>query len=344
MLNIFDNDAFSVVRLTAAINNLKFAPGRIEQLGLFNEEPIDTTTVAMDLVDDVFRVIAPSPRGGPGETLAPDVSSMLALRVPHFEINDSVIADSVQNRRAWGTENQLETVFGKVNRRQAQHGISMGVTQELSRIGAIKGVVTYANMPDGTVVPPLNLFTTFNVTQPIEVNFALATAANGDLLAMTQSVVRTISTNLGGLPFDHIHAFCGDAFFDALIKNVEVRSSFLNTPMAEILRRGYALSNGAKIWGAFEFGNIVWENYRGNSDLAAYINTDKCHMFPLGVPGLFKSYYAPADYEETVNTMGQRLYTKQWAFPNGKGRHLDTQMNDLELCTRPKCLVQGKRA
>jgi hypothetical protein len=28
------------------------------------------------------------------------------------------------------------------------------------------------------------------------------------------------------------------------------------------------------------------------------------------VPGLFRTYYAPADYIETVNTIGQRLYVK----------------------------------
>jgi len=30
------------------------------------------------------------------------------------------------------------------------------------------------------------------------------------------------------------------------------------------------------------------------------------------VPGLFRTVYAPADYIETVNTQGQRLYGKQY--------------------------------
>ena len=61
------------------------------------------------------------------------------------------------------------------------------------------------------------------------------------------------------------------------------------------------------------------------------------------MPGLFRTYYAPADYIETVNTIGRRLYAKQYDMPNGKGVHLDTQMNALNICTRPKVLIQGKQ-
>lgn len=338
MLDIFNNTAFSFVRLTDAINQLKFAPGRIEQLGLFTPDPVDTTSVAIDLMDDgVFRIIAPTPRGGPGETLPPETSSMLAIKIPHFEINDGISADSVQGRRAWGTENELETVLGKVNRRQSQHGISLNVTQEYARIGAIKGIVTYA----GTT-PALNLFTTFGVAAQTEVAFNLAVSTNGVVRAFTADIVRTISAALGGLPFDHVHAFVGKTFMDGLIKNAEVRASFQNTPAAQWLRDGYVDTRGNKIFGAFVFGDIVFEEYRGNSELATYVADDKAYFFPVGVPGLFRTYYGPADYNETVNTLGRPRYTKMKPFANDKGYHLDSQMNNLEICTRPRALVSGR--
>ena len=74
----------------------------------------------------------------------------------------------------------------------------------------------------------------------------------------------------------------------------------------------------------------------------SFVVTEKCHIFPLGVPALFRNYWAPADYIETVNTPGQRLYTKQYAMPNGKGVHMDTQMNELCICTKPRVLQLGK--
>ena len=93
--------------------------------------------------------------------------------------------------------------------------------------------------------------------------------------------------------------------------------------------------------GSFDFGGITWANYKGGGTIG--IDTNKCHLFPTGVPGLFRTVYGPADYIETVNTPGQRLYAKQWEMMNGKGVNLEFQMNALHYCTRPRVLIPGKR-
>ncbi|MEM9681644.1 MAG: major capsid protein [Pseudomonadota bacterium] len=120
------------------------------------------------------------------------------------------------------------------------------------------------------------------------------------------------------------------------------RATYDGWSEAKILREGYISPNG-KIYSAFEFGGIVWENYRGSVDGTNFIDADKCHIFPLGVPSLFRTVYSPADYNETVNTMGQRLYSRQYEMPNGKGVNLDVQMNAIQYCTRPRVLIQGRR-
>jgi hypothetical protein len=148
---------------------------------------------------------------------------------------------------------------------------------------------------------------------------------------------------LEGISFSGIHAFCGDAFFDDLIAHTEVRASYLQQQEASQLRTGYIDNGAGGSYGSFNFGGITWENYRGKVGSTDFIHTDKCHLFPVGVPGLFRTYYAPADYVETVNTMGRRLYGKMYAMPNGKGVHYDVQMNALSICTRPKTLLLGKR-
>src|SRR5690606_33737630 len=140
-----------------------------------------------------------------------------------------------------------------------------------------------------------------------------------------------------------LHAFCGDAFFDDLLSHPEVVESYKGTPMAQVLREGYVYPNGMKVYGAFEFGGIVWENYRGKIGNTPIIDPDKCHIFPVGVPGLFVTRYAPADYVETVNTVGLPRYSRQFMMPNGKGVYLDVQMNAINYCSRPNVLVQGKR-
>lgn len=336
MLNIFETDAFSVTRLTDAINDLSFVPGRIGQMGLFEVDSVDTTTIAVEKKGDILVLVPPSPRGGTGTTVDKEKRDLRPLIIPHFEINDAIYAEEVQNVRAFGQESALQTVVQKVAQRLRTHSNSMAATEEFARLGAIKGVVTYA---DGST---LNLFSEFSVVQENEIDFDLHTdgSSTGAFRKKCAATYRKVANILGGIPFTGIHAFCGDNFFDTLIGNPEVRETYLNHQAAAELRQGYV--SGGMSYGAFPFGGIMWENYRGKVGDQDFIDSDKCHLFPTGVPGLFKSVYAPADYEETVNTMGQRLYSRQWPMQNGKGRNLDTQMNALQYCTRPKVLMKGK--
>lgn len=338
MLDIFKDDAFSVVRLTDAIRDISFVPGRIGELGLFSDTSVNTLTVAIAKKGDQIVLVTPSPRGTAGQTVDKVKANMRSFIIPHFQIDDAIMADEVQGVRAWDTEGDLEMVMGKVAERLAEHTQSMEVTREYSRLGAVKGIVTYAD--DST----LDLFTEFGVSQETEVDFDLdnANPTDGVLRQKCTAITRKVAGNLGGVPFSGIHAFCGDDFFDDLLKHPEVRETYKGWSDAQILREGYISPNG-KVYAAFEFGGVVFENYRGAVGATSFIDTDKAHFFPTGVPSLFRSYYAPADYVETVNTNGQRLYTKQWEMPNGKGINLEVQTNALDICTRPKVLMKGKR-
>ena len=338
MLDIFKNDAFSVARLTDMVNEISFVPGRIGELGLFVDDPVDVTTILVEKKGDVLVLVPPTPRGAPGTTVDKEKREMRPLIVPHFEINDAIYAEEVQGVRAMGQEQALETVMAKVGAREQTHVRSFAATEEHARMGAVQGVVTYA---DGST---LDLFSEFGVTQEAEIDFDLdnASPADGVLRKKCAAVTRQMQTLLGGIGFSGIHAFVGDAFFDDLLAHKEVRDTFKGWSEAQILREGYIGPNRSS-YGIFEFGGIVWENYRGAVGATTFINTDKCHLFATGVPGLFKTAYAPADYVETVNTMGRRLYSRQYEMPNGKGIHLDVQTNALQYCVRPKTLLKGKR-
>jgi hypothetical protein len=338
MLDVFKGDAFSIISLTDAINKLKFVPGRLSASGLFISSAISTTTVSIEEKDGVLKLVAPSPRGAPGETMDKSKRTMRSLVVPHFEINDAVYAEEVQNVRPFGQESGLEVVQTKVMERMGEAGASLMMTLEHARVGAVIGVITYAD------ASTLNLFTEFGVSQEGEIDFDLdnATPAAGALRKKCAGVYRQVAGILDGVPFSGLRALCGDNFFDDLLAHPEVRATYDGWSEAKILREGYIEANGQS-YGAFEFGGIVWENYRGSYGGTPFVNSDKCHIFPEGVPGLFRTVFAPADYVDTVNTLGRPMYSKQYPMENGKGVNLDTQMNALNYCTRPKSLIKGKR-
>jgi hypothetical protein len=340
MLDIFNDDAFSVVNLTDALNETKHKPGFISSLGLFTETPVDTTTIAIEKGAAENLILVPrSARGGPGTTVGKNLRSMKSLNVPHFEINDAVMAEEVQGIRAFGQTVARETMQAKLATRFSEHQNSFAVTEEFARLGAVKGVVTYAD--GGT----LDLFSEFGVSQEAELAFNFAVKDSGDLRKFLMQTQRTMGVNLAGLPFSGVLALCSDTAFDALLKNPEVYKSYMKAQDVRQVRQGYLQNAGdpqGGTWGVFEWGDWTWANYRGQVGTQKFIDDDKLHILPMGVPNMFRSYYAPADYEETVNTLGKRLYAKQYPMPNGKGRHLDIQTNALHICTRPKALMKGK--
>jgi hypothetical protein len=62
--------------------------------------------------------------------------------------------------------------------------------------------------------------------------------------------------------------------------------------------------------------------------------------FPMGTVDTFSTYFAPADFNETVNTLGQALYAKQEPRKFDRGTDLHTQSNPLPMCHRPGVLVK----
>jgi hypothetical protein len=340
MLDIFNSDPFSVVRMTEAMREISYVPGRVGALGLFQTENIDTLDVAIEKADAEALILVPSsPRGSAGDTRDIARRAMRKLSIPHFQRDDAIYADEIQAVRAFGSETAVETMQGKIARKAAVHSQDFALTEEYHRLNVIKtGNLLDA---DGSVL--YNYATEFGETMPAEIDFDLdnANPAEGALRTRCAGVTRQISTTLGGLPYRSIHAFCGDTFFDNLLAHREVRETYKNHEAAATLRTAYVGDGASGSWGIFEFGGIVWENYRGGGLVS--IDADKCHIFPTGVPQFFKTLYAPADYMETVNRPGQRLYAKQWEMPNGKGVNLEFQMNALHYCTRPRALIRGRR-
>lgn len=340
-LDVFNQDAFGVTQLTDAINNIPFVPGLAGQVIDWNERGVTTTSIMIEEQDGVLKLLNPTPRGGPGETKAKDKRRARSLLIPHYQHDDGINADEVQGVRAFGSETEVQSVMPMVNSRLADAvSLVLDPTLEYQRLGAVKGLILNA---DGSTL--YDLFTEFGVSQESEIDFDLdnASPASGALRKKCASAVRLIADNLGGVSYVGVSAFCGDAFFDDLLAHKEVVESYKNTPMASVLRDGYILPNGNKMAGMFEFGGILWMNYRGKNGSSAMVDTDKCHIFPVGTPGLFRTVYAPADYMETVNTIGLPRYAKQWLSPNGKRIEMESQSNPLSYCTRPRVLLKGKR-
>ncbi len=176
-------------------------------------------------------------------------------------------------------------------------------------------------------------------TQHTEIDFDLdnASPAAGAVKKKCHDIRRKVEDELGAQPYDHVHAICGADFFDDLITHPEVTTAYDRYLDGAFLRQGQAR-------GSFEYSGIVFEEYRGRVGTVDFTDASKAYLFPVGVPGLFRQYNAPADFVETANTIGLPRYAKQAVDQQfARWVMLHVQSNPLPICTRPRVLIKGKR-
>ena len=321
MLDVFKDDAFSVVSLTDAIIKRPYKPGRIGTLGLFRERGITTTTAVVEQKDGVLTLIQSSPRGGPASQLGPSRRTARAFVLPHLERDSTIMADEVQNVRAFGSENAVESVQAIVNERLTTLRAMHEVTLEHLRVGAIKGLILE---PDGSVM--FDLFDEFGVAQQ-----SVILDLDGNIRQQAIEIQRLIETELGAEPVSGYRAFCGDAFFDELIAAASVTTS-LQYQESRLLR--------TDLRAGFEYGGITWENYRGRVGSTEFIPTEQAFVVPEGTD-IFATYFAPADFMETVNTIGLPVYSKIATDPElQRWAKVHSQSNPLAINTRPRAVVK----
>jgi hypothetical protein len=188
-------------------------------------------------------------------------------------LEDTILADEVQNVRAFGSENTLGGVQNVVNQRLSAMASKIDATLEHLRIGAIKGQILDA---DGSAVI-YDLFTEFGATAHTEIDFDLdaASPTPGVVKKKCHDIRRKIEDELGAQPYEHIHAICGADFFDDLITHSEVEKAYDRYLDGAFLRQGQAP-------GSFEWGGTVFEEYRGRVGTVDFTNASKAYFFPVG--------------------------------------------------------------
>ncbi|MCK2095226.1 major capsid protein [Thauera aromatica] len=321
-LNIFQDDAFSLASLTAAVQNVPYQPGRIGQSGIFSEDGINTLDVYVESENGVLQLVPVGQRGTPAKPIAHETRVARSFRVPHLPVDDLLTADSILGVRSFGAESELETVAKVVAKRLAPMRNSLEYTLESHRLAAIMG--TYYSAQGAAV----SLFDEFGVTQQT-VAMALGTDST-KVRARCLELLEKTEDALGGLSFTGVHAYCGKDFWTKLIEHPALKDTVLNTAMAASLREDPRQ--------VVEYGGVTWERYRGTS--AVKVPDAEAFAFPVGVPDLFITRFAPADYVETVGTIGQRIYAKQWNTEGDKAIKLEAQMNPLNICTRPRASIK----
>lgn len=325
-LDIFNDDAFSVTNLTRTLVDIPSVPTRIGDMGLFEEGGINSTTMMIERTGDSLKLVPAAARGASGEPVTLKGRSLIPVKAVHLPQRGAVLADEVQGVRAFGSETEVEAVQNVVRKKLDKMKRQLDLTLEYHRIGAIRGQVLDA---DGSSVL-LDVYDVFGMNQVTQ-NFVLGTATT----KVKQKIIdlkRAVQSALGGLRMTGVHVFASRAFMDSLTGHATVEKAY------ELFQQNsYARTDTSVL---FEMAGVSFEEYDGSVNGIDFIPDGEAFAIPLGVPGLFTTDFAPADYMETVNTQGLPYYAKQEAMRMNKGVELESQSNPITLCTRPEAIIK----
>lgn len=324
---MLNDDGFTLSEMTAAINEVPHLPTMLGDDGIFEYGGVTQLTVQVEKQGSTLALISTKPRGGSGGEIGRLNRNMRPFNLVHLPLNDAILADEVQGVRQFGTDGTplpLEMRRAEVMRLGVQR---FDLTMEWYRVGALKGIVYDA---DGTTVLH-NFFTEFGVSQQT-LSFELDVTTT-EVRNVCDTAQEMIEDELGGTPWTDMVAYCGRDFWKALTAHKSVKETFLNQVQASQLRGDPRM--------VLDFGGIMWKKYRGAANGAQMIAATEAYIVPRGVPGLLLGRFGPADYMETVNTVGLPLYAKGIPMRNGKGWDIEQQSNPIHLLTRPRAVIKG---
>lgn len=332
IIDVFNSNAFNSLELTSAINNVPNKYGICQELGLFRGEGVTTRSVSVEFNTRTLKLLTSKAVGAPGDLNKSGLRTLKSFNVPHYPFEDVLLAEDIQNKRQFGSANQLEDAMWVLNKKLMEMKDSHDQTLEWMRLGCLKGSIT-----DGAGTVLLAPYTDFGINQT-SVGFALTTAGT-NVLGKCLEVKRAIEVALLGSQMSYVQCLCDSKFYDALTSHANVKAAFANWNAQQNNYTDYRRTG-------FYFGGIIFREYYGSVPDSAGNSTklladDTALFFPMGTTDVFVEYYAPADFMETVNTVGLPVYAKQEPMDFNRGLKIHTQSNPLPLCLKPAVVVAG---
>ncbi len=333
MLDPFQNDNyFNLAELTKVMNFIPNIYGDILKSGLFKVEPITTRTIMIEEAYGTLNLLDTMPLGSPGQENTMGYEKIRTLKVPHIPVNDSISAEHIENIRETGTTNKRRSIAREFMKHMVTIKRKFNITWEYMLINALKGKVL--NAKGDTIV---DLHKEFEIEKKT-FYFDLENP-DADILGTCKAMDRYMQDNLLGETYSSIEARVDRGFIDLLHNHPQVLKTFMNHSAANEVRSGLPRKN-------FKVGDVTFHEYYAVSstiregETRRFLDENAGVAYPLGTSGgIFKLYFAPANFRETVHTPGRPTYAKQKNKDWNMGIDYHMQTNPLPVVHRPAFIM-----
>ena len=327
------SNAFAVTDWTPELLTVPNQFTVLREFNLFEEESVSQHTVTFEEINKSIGLLKDQVRGYKPQTGVDYTRKIHSYAIPHFPYADQILPGDIQGRRAYGSdaaETKNAVMARKIERAQA----SFDATKEIARWATLANGDIYS--PSGVVVG--NYYTDFGVSRKT-VSFALGVGTT-DIVAKCEEAIAEIQDKLQtGDVITQFVAFCSPGFFSSLISHPKVQAAYTYysaNANQEILRNR---AGGAGYSRRFEYAGVTFIEVRQQINGTKFLSDNTAIFVPVGTRGLFKTYYAPANRMDYVNTLGEAAYLWSFEDPRGENVTIEGESNFLNLLARPQIVV-----
>ena len=289
----------------------------IDQLGLFEDVYVSQKKIEIQRKSYSNHLVKDKNWDAKPDTLVSrPVQGFIQVKIPNFETVDAVKPsdiDGIATVNSVLEAAQLETVQDVIIEKAAVHNNAFDLTSDVARMQLLTRGTVYA--PAGTLATSygdtVDFYQEMGVTrQTVDLKLSGANDPRisvSNLVRKTREALRNSSSNGN---YRALVVLCGTDFFDAVYTNpfvTDVVKQF-NQDLSRLLLNvpetaaGYDVNfRSITAWGV-TFIDAGTGGYDGPDGVfVPWIAADKAISVPVGVRGMFKTYYAPANTFSSIN-------------------------------------------
>ena len=333
--------------LTQEVNRVPNTYGLLNALGIAPIETLGSRFVRVDYRNGSLVVLAAEARGAPGQVTEDGDEGGIIFEIPYFPHLETVNVDDVDNLvQVVNGKMELRSLDKELTKRLLNIRKMHSITLEYIRLGMLKGLIK-----DGKGKTLYDLFDVFGITKKT-VSLALSTETT-NVRAKCEEIVDHVQTNLKGETTSGVEQICSSSLFNALISHPNVEKFWLqaqNSGEHRELRRQFSGGNWGRV---FEFGDILWREYKGGLPVKsggtitteANVTAGYGHAYPAGTMSMMATFEAPAYHMATVNEEPDpdTILISVEELKHGKGFEILSQTNRVPICKQPECLVEVQK-
>lgn len=344
-----------VVNRTDILREIPNNVGITNALGIFTDVYQSQKTVEITRTVGRNHLLTDRNWDERNQTVVSGERSYLTLKIPHFPADDAIVPNDIDGVVQADSVNDainLETV----NSVRADKMITLreahGLTLETARMQLITTGTVYA--PNGTMRTSygdtVNFYTEFGVTRT-EIPVALSAAADpreamSEILQSARQGVRNAS---GGVR--RFVALCSTEFFNALWTNPFVTDAvkYFQQPQSQQILTGQPTGfaglgagfRSLELWGItwVDAGDAGYDDPE-TGEFVPHVPAGDAYVVPVGVRGMFQTYYAPANRFSTVNRSAQGSYWFEYANQKDDIIEIMTEQNFLNAVLYPQAIIR----